>query len=96
MKKMIILALAIVGGYFLYQKYTDNEPVLPSKQDADAKALASQPQQIKPLTTVFDLRDDGESQPWYVGPSSILSTPLSDILGDFETDDFPLQTAPLI
>lgn len=99
MKKLIILGLAVIGGYFLYKNYSGNmvdDSVLPSPDNSDVKKLASQPQQVRPLTTVLDLRDDGQNQPWYIGPQSVLSTPLSDILGDFETEDFPLKTAPLI
>lgn len=85
-KDLLILGLAAFGGYTLYKSYKDKEGGdLPSPRDVTAKAVASQPMQVHPLTTVLDPRDDTVNQSWYVGPREVLSTPLTDILADFDS-----------
>lgn len=64
---LVVLGLAALGGYGVYDKYfkQNSNSDLPSPLDPVARSTASQPQQLSPLSTVYDPRADGANQPWY-------------------------------
>lgn len=101
MKNLILFGLAGFGGYMLYQHFKNSGGDLPSPMDSSARAVASQPQQVSPIVSVMDPRQDNVNQTWYVGPREVLSTPLTDILNNLGLADSvnfseEFSTAPLV